>query len=173
MVQLNFSPFPDFITERLLLRSLIPEDENEIFVLRSDERILKYLDSPIAKTIDDASKFIRKINSGIDKNEWIYWGISLRGERKLIGTICIWNISKENISADIGFVLHPDYQGKGFIQETLLKIIQYGFETMKLKCINAEVDPNNSKSIKLLEKNNFIIKSKIDNTVFYTLRNQD
>ena len=51
-------PFPNIATERLSLRQLKIEDENEIFVLRSDERILKYLDLPIAKTIDDASNFI-------------------------------------------------------------------------------------------------------------------
>jgi Thioredoxin len=46
------------------------EDEKEIFVHRSDERILKYIDIPKAETIEDARNFIEKINKGIDENEW-------------------------------------------------------------------------------------------------------
>lgn len=62
MVQLKNFPFPEIITKRLLLRQLKNEDENEIFVLRSDKRILKCLNLPIANSIEDASKFIEKID---------------------------------------------------------------------------------------------------------------
>ncbi len=162
-------PFPNIITERLSLRQLKIEDENEIFVLRSDERVLKYLDIPIAKTIDDARNFIEKINNGIINNEWIYWGITLKNKTKLIGTICIWNISKDGLTADIGYVLHPDFQGRGIMREALIKVINYGFEIMKLKSIDADVDPNNFKSIKLLEKNGFLYNRISDNGVIYSV----
>lgn len=162
-------PFPNIITERLSLRQLKIEDENEIFVLRSDERVLKYLDIPIAKTIDDARNFIEKINNGIINNEWIYWGITLKNKTKLIGTICIWNISKDGLTADIGYVLHPDFQGRGIMREALIKVINYGFEIMKLKSIDADLDPNNFKSIKLLEKNGFLYNRISDNGVIYSV----
>lgn len=162
-------PFPNIITERLSLRQLKIEDENEIFVLRSDERVLKYLDIPIAKTIDDARNFIEKINNGIINNEWIYFGITLKNKTKLIGTICIWNISKDGLTADIGYVLHPDFQGRGIMREALIKVINYGFEIMKLKSIDADVDPNNFKSIKLLEKNGFLYNRISDNGVIYSV----
>ncbi len=171
MVQLKFTPFPDISTERLSLRQLKIEDEIEIFMLRSDKRILKYLDLPITKSIDDARKFIEKINNGIFNNEWMYWGITIKSESKLIGTICLWNISKETFKADIGFVLHPDFQGIGIMQEALVKVVKYGFEIMELNCIDAEVDPKNLKSINLLEKNKFHYKSKSENTVIYSLIN--
>ena len=162
-------PFPNIITERLSVRKLKIEDESEIFVLRSDERVLKYLDIPIAKTIDDARNFIEKINNGIINNEWIYFGIALKNKTKLIGTICIWNISKDGLTADIGYVLHPDFQGRGIMREALIKVINYGFEIMKLKSIDADVDPNNFKSIKLLEKNGFLYNRISDNGVIYSV----
>jgi len=73
----------------LTLRQLNREDEKEIFVHRSDERILKYIDIPKAETIEDARNFIEKINKGIDENEWVYWEITFKNDSQLIGTICL------------------------------------------------------------------------------------
>lgn len=181
MIRINFKPFPNLITHRLVLRQLKIEDANEIFALRSDERVNKFLDRPKAITNDDAEEFIHKINNGITKNEWIYWAITLKNTDKLIGTICYWNISKEHSKGEIGYELLPDYQGKGIMQEALAIIIEYGFEKMKFYSIEAVMSPENSKSIKLLEKNGFIKESnirennsndrKISDTLVYTLIN--
>jgi len=89
MNTINFTPFPKLATKRLTLRQLNMEDEKEIFVHRSDERILKYIDIPKAETIEDARNFIEKINKGIDENEWVYWEIIFKNDSQLIGTICL------------------------------------------------------------------------------------
>lgn len=93
---MNFNPFPYLSTDRLHLRQLSRQDENETFILRSDERVLQYIDIPKAKTIDDAREFIDKINTYVLNNESILWAISLKNNTALIGTICFWNIDKEN-----------------------------------------------------------------------------
>jgi ribosomal-protein-alanine N-acetyltransferase len=155
MNRITFTPFPNFVTKRLNLRQLRCEDGNEIFKLRSDERVMKFIAKPIYKTIEEAREFVNRINKGISNNEWIYWGITLRNDNTLIGTICLWNISEEHFRADIGFELHPDFQGKGIMQEALTMILDYGFKNMKLHSIEANVNPKNLPSIKLLDRNNF------------------
>ena len=183
MLNLNFTPFPGLLTERLVLRQLQTEDANEIFALRSNDEVNRFLDRPKATTIDEAKKFIYKINNGINKDEWVYWVIALKKEAKLVGTICYWNISKENDRAEVGYELHPHYQGKGIMQEALLKVIDFGFEQMKLKTITAVPSGNNIKSRKLLEKNNFKLDSNLQsmlsqqmnfpNMVVYSLRKNE
>lgn len=79
--------------------------------------------------------------------------------------------SKDNFSAFIGYVLHPNFQGQGIMQEAFINIFNYGFEILKLKSIYADVDPGNSKSINLLNKNNFIIKEQSEKTIIYFLKN--
>lgn len=59
MLELNFSPFPELKTQRLLLRKLEITDANEIFFLRSNENVLRYLGKEPAKTISEAEEFIR------------------------------------------------------------------------------------------------------------------
>ena len=49
MLELNFTPFPVLSTERLQLREITADDANEIFFLRSDKEVLKYLDKEPTK----------------------------------------------------------------------------------------------------------------------------
>jgi [ribosomal protein S5]-alanine N-acetyltransferase len=155
MLKINFDPFPNLKTERLELRRLKMEDENEIFAIRSDKRMSEYLDRPLYEKIDEARKFINYINNGIAGSEWIYWAVTLKGDPKLIGTICLWQINMKFEKAEIGFELLPDYQGRGLMLEAATKVVEYGFEKMNLGSIEGEVDPKNIKSIKLMEKLNF------------------
>jgi ribosomal-protein-alanine N-acetyltransferase len=155
MPVLNFTPFPVLTTKRLLLRQLTADDEPAIFELRTDDEVNKYLDRLKARTIIDARKFIEKINRNISNNESIIWGISLLDEPKLIGTVCFWNISQENNSAELGYELLPAHQGKGIMQETLAAVIAYGFETMNVKTIEAFAHIKNRRSYQLLEKLSF------------------
>ena len=88
MLELNFNPFPTLTTDRLLLRQLDKTDADEMFFLRSNERVMKYLDRAPAKSVDEAVEFIQMINTAIANNESINWAITLKGEPKIIGDIC-------------------------------------------------------------------------------------
>ena len=167
----NFIPFPNLFTRRLILRQLSAADENEIFFLRSDENINEFTGIPIAASIDDAGKFIRKINDGIGNNEWIYWGISLKDDQKLIGTICLWNIDTATNLAEIGYVLSTLYQGKGLMQEAILKVVDYGCSVIQLSSIIADLHPQNTRSVKVLEKTGFIKKNSTAEKLIYELLN--
>jgi len=182
MLNISFKPFPELSTQRLTLRQIKMEDENEIFALRSDDRVNQFLDRLKAHSIEDARSFINKINTGIQKNELIFWAINFKNETRLIGTICLWNISKENDKAEIGYELYPDFQGKGIMQEAFSKVMEYGFEEMKLQTIEAYTTAGNHSSIKLLEKYHFKKETTLENKndepegmmkiVIYSLTNQ-
>lgn len=171
MNRISFSSFPILVTERFALRQLTLEDDNEIFFLRSDNEVNKYLDRPTAKIIEDARQFINKINTSIAKNESIYWAVSLKDNPKLIGTVCLWNISDDGSNAEIGFELLPEFKGRGIMQEVIPVVINYAFGMMKLKSIDGQVDLDNVKSIKLMEKNGFTLREKLENTAIYSLHN--
>ena len=169
-MKLNFAPFPNLATERLILRRMNVADQNEIFFLRSNESVLEFIDIPKAETVDDAIKFIEKINNCIAQNESIMWAITLKENNTLIGTICLWNIDAENNKAEIGYMLHPNFQAKGIMQEAVVKIIEYGFEAMQLNSIIAAFQSNNLRSLKLLERNGFFYESTQDGYLIYALQ---
>ena len=178
MLILNFSPFPELKTDRLILRRLSIKDENEIFFLRSDDRVNKYLNRPKAGSIEDARKHIDTVNKGIDNNESVLWGISLLNAASIIGTICLWNISKENDTAEVGFELMPAFQGKRIMREALSEVMRYGFEILKARKLMDWVHHENTRSVSLLTKFNFLRdmdeeekagKMELANVVIYTL----
>src|SRR3954470_5580728 len=109
MLNRIFTPFPILTTERLTLRQLVINDEQEIFTLRSDSEINKYLDRQLCNTIDDARNFINMINENINKSDSLYWAITLRDQNVLIGTICLFNFSDENDKCEIGYELLTNF----------------------------------------------------------------
>lgn len=155
MLQINFDPFPNLETEHLMLRRVDEKDVNEMFVLRSDVQIMKYIPRTLVKNKEEALEHIANINAKIDSNEGINWGITVKGNNMLIGIIGFYSINAEHYKAEIGYILHPEYSGKGIVSEAVKKLVTYGFNTMKLHSIEAIIDPENEASAKVLEKNGF------------------
>ncbi|MBL0356759.1 MAG: GNAT family N-acetyltransferase [Chitinophagaceae bacterium] len=167
MLQLNFTPFPILSTERLVLRAVEQTDANEIFFLRSDQRVLQYLDKAPATSDEEAKDFINLIQQDQLNNNSILWGITLKNKPLIIGTIGYWRMQKEHYRAEIGYVLHPDLQGKGVMNEAMQAVLKYGFETMNLHSVEANVNPANIASVKLLKKNNFIKEAYFKENYYY------
>ena len=168
-MNIKFTPFPALQTERLSLRKLSLDDANEIFFLRSDERVNKFMERLRAASLEDVHNFINKTNHEIENNECVDWAITFKDDSGLIGSICFWNISIEENKAEVGYELLPDFQRKGIAQEALSAVINYGFDVVKLQTIEAYTHKENVASIKLIEKFGFTrdLKEeyKIDRTV--------
>ncbi|HLF51788.1 GNAT family protein [Flavobacterium sp.] len=167
MLTINFTPFPNLETERLLLRRVDNNDVNEIFTLRSNVETMKYIPRPLVKSIEDALEHIAMIDSKIEANEGINWAITLKGNPKLIGIIGHYRIKPEHFRAEIGYMLLPEFQGKGIISEAIKKAVDYGFNVMGLHSIEAIIDPENTASAIVLEKNNFVKEAHLKENEFY------
>jgi [ribosomal protein S5]-alanine N-acetyltransferase len=96
---------------------------------------------------------------GIAKQGWLYWAITLKNTDALIGSICLWNLSPENKTAELGYELHPDFHGKGIMQEAVKVILQFAFEKMEVEAVTAFPTTANLPSQKLLERNGFKIET--------------
>jgi len=173
-IKYSFTPFPELKTERLLLRQLTEADSHDIFFLRTDGGVNRYIERPRPENINDARDFILKTNNGIKQNEMIDWAITLKDAHNLIGTICLWNFSKDKTRAEVGFELKPEYQGRGIMNEALEIILEFGFKTIALASIDAFTHKDNISSIKLLKKNNFeqntkLIDKENSNNIIFTI----
>jgi ribosomal-protein-alanine N-acetyltransferase len=167
MLTLNFDPFPVIHTKRLLLRKLTLEDKAAIFEIRSNPEIMKYVARPVAKTMEDAIEHLNKVLKNLSENGGIDWGIEEKASGKLIGTIAYWRISKENYRAELGYVLNEKWHQKGFMHEALTTVIDFGFKQIQLHSIEANIDPLNVASARLLEKNKFIKEAHFKENFFF------
>lgn len=160
------SHLPDLLTERLLLRPLVPGDETDLFLLRSDGEVNRYLDRDIPRDASETQQFIQTISEGILEHKSVYWAITLGEEGsgdggvcpgKLIGCICLYNFSEDRLTAELGYELHPAFQGRGIMQEAVTKVLWFGFRILGLKRIEADTHRDNRRSVHLLEKTGFVL----------------
>lgn len=153
---MNTETFPILTTERLTLRGLSIDDYQDIFDLRSDTEVSKFLNRQLCKTTEDVKNFINKVNESIEKGGTYYWVIYLTDTKQVVGTICIFDFSIEKNSCEIGYELMMKFQGYGIMQEAAQKVIDFVFQTLKFKKILAFTHYENKKSTKLLLKLNFL-----------------
>ncbi len=92
----------------------------------------------------------------IANNEDICWGMCLKSSDSIIGTIGYYRSKPEHFRSEIGYEMHPEYWGRGIMHEAMRVILDYGFLTMNLHSIEANVDPQNHRSSGLLLRNNFV-----------------
>lgn len=152
----DFSTFPILTTENLILREVVEKDVDEIFFLRSDKEIMKYIPRVPAKTKQDALDHIEVLRKAKENQEGINWAITKRGDDTLIGIIGLFRINKGDFRAEIGYILNPRFHGKGIIKEALEKVMEFGFEQINFHTITAIIDPNNKASEKVLQRANFV-----------------
>lgn len=167
MLQLNFEPFPNIETERLHLRRVIDTDVKEILELRSNAETMKFIPRPLLKTEEDALDHIANIDTKIETQEGINWAITLKGSQKLIGIIGHYRIRPEHYRAEVGYMLLPQFHGKGIIPEAIKEVVKFGFEQIKLHSIEAIIDPANLASEKVLLKNGFIKEAHLIENEFF------
>ena len=167
MLQLNFDPFPIIETERLVLRRIIIEDAPDYFLLRSNVDAMKHICKPLQTNIEEAKTLIYKINEMVNFNDGIGWGVCLKNENRMIGTVSFHKIEKEHYRAEIGYMLEPSYWKKGIISEAVKAIIDYGFNELNFHSIEAHIDPANIGSEKILQKCNFVKEAYYKENYFY------
>ena len=163
MVQLTFEPFPVLESSRLVLREITLNDAEDIFLLRTNEAAMKYINKPKLNSIEDAIELINKMNDPVRIN----WGITLKNESKVIGTIGYHRVEKEHYRAEIGYMLDPGYWNTGLMSEAIARVIDFGFNEMKLHSIEAVINPENSVSRKTLQKFNFIKEAYFKENFFF------
>lgn len=167
MIDLKFTPFPEFQTERLTLRQLHDTDVDEVYELRSDRETMRYIPRPLAQTREHALDHIHMVNDEIQANRSINWGITLKGTDKLIGLIGLVRIKASNRRAEVGYILHEHHRGQGIMSEALRKILDYAFLNLNFNSIIAVIDPDNEGSKKLLERHAFKKEAHLRENIFY------
>lgn len=162
-----FEKFPVLETERLRLRQIHIKDAEAVFRFRSDPQGMKYMARPLAANIQEAEEVIKNSIQSFTDKEAVYWALASKESDEFIGSAGYWRMWKENLRAEIGFQLLPEYQRKGFMIEALKPIITFGFNELQLHSIEADADPRNTASIKLMEKLGFIQEAYFKENLYF------
>ncbi|MEO8087228.1 MAG: GNAT family N-acetyltransferase [Bacteroidota bacterium] len=167
MLELKYDKFPVLETERLILREMTMDDAPVLFEMRTHPLMNRYTDRAKMKTMEEAEQKMKTIIEMVESRNGIAWAIELKESKKQIGDISFWRLIKEHYRAEIGYALLPEYWEKGIMSEAARCAIDYGFSMLNFHSIEANVNPNNVASMKLLEKMNFVREAYFRENYYY------
>lgn len=146
-------------TEHLILRELMPSDDDGIFELDTDPAVHKYLGNKPVKTIGESREVIAFI-----RQQYIDFGIGRWAViEKLSGDFIGWaglkfitdTVNKHTNYYDLGYRFIKRYWGKGYATEAAIATVKYGFEELSLNEIYGMTDIGNLASKKALQNSGF------------------
>jgi ribosomal-protein-alanine N-acetyltransferase len=178
-----FDKFIELESDRLKYRQITMEDSESFFEIRTNKNVMEFMGREEMKSISESENLIKSITETFKLGSGISWGIIEKSTNKLIGYFGFWRIDSSHCRGEIGFALHPNNWGNGYMKETAGKLIEYGFKEINLHSIEANVNPNNLPSIKLLEKlgfrkeayfrENYLFKNNFEDSIIYSLLERD
>lgn len=179
MLQLNFTPFPLLESERLRFRKLTDADAPEILALRGDPETMRFIPRPLLTDIDGALAHIKLFNDKIEENLDINWAVTEKDNDKCIGIMGFYRTEPEHFRTEIGYMILPEYWGKGYVTEAVRTLLDYAFNTLNFHSIEAVIDSRHTVSERVLQKNgftkeahfieNFYYNNEFTDTVIYSL----
>lgn len=138
-------------TKRLVLRQFNMEDLEDFYNYASNENVTKFLTWNPHKSIGESKNLLKNKFTKYD-DETFRWGIILKVENKLIGSIDVVNLNKANEIVEIGYVLNINYHNKGYMSEAFNEVIRYLFNEVNIKEIQACFQLENTSSYKVMRK---------------------
>lgn len=150
-----FTHFPVLETQRLRLRQIQQEDAEALFATFSDEEVMEFYGHLPHRSVDDSRKLIRQQYKRYAQREGIRWGITRKGEDRVIGSCGFYLFDLESQHAETGYELNRSCWRQGIMSEAMSAILSYAFTELGLHRIEAVVDDVNERSKGLLLKLGF------------------
>jgi len=152
---MDWHKLPTLEAERIRLRAVTDSDIDSLFSIFSDPQVMRYWSGPPFCDRDEAAALVCEIREKFSRRVYLKWGVALRSDDKVIGTATLFNLNLEQERAEVGYALAREQWGQGLMNEALRRLLQYSFDELKLRRLEADVDPRNAGSIKTLERLGF------------------
>jgi RimJ/RimL family protein N-acetyltransferase len=137
-------------TERLLIREFVEDDAEAFFSFNSDPEVMRYTGEPPSTSVEHVRRQIRDYPD-YRVHGYGRWAVVYKPHRQVVGFNGLKYL-EELREIDLGFRLRTDFWGLGIATESSAEILRYGFENLGLKRIIGLVLPENTRSIRVLEK---------------------
>ena len=156
-----FTHFPSLTTNHLVLRHIQPSDAEDLFATFSDEETMQFTGHGPYQLEDETRRFIEQIQTRYARREAIRWGITLKGENRVIGSCGFHDFDAGFHRAETGYELNRAFWNQGLMTEAMSAILAYGFTDLNLHRIEASIDMTNEASKALLLKLGFTYEGNL------------
>jgi len=148
----TFRDPPVLQTKRLVLRRMLKSDYKDMYAYACQPQVTRYLLWDPHDSEAFTYKYLQFVQSRYRSGEFYDWAVVCREDNKMIGTCGFTRLNSEHNSAEIGYVLNPDYWGMGLAAEAASAILRFGFVDLRLYRIEAKYMLGNERSRRVMEK---------------------
>lgn len=170
---LEWREFPELETPRLRLRPVTEQDAKPLFGIFGSEQVMRYYGRHPMIELMEAEEMIERFRLLYLELRGIRWGIEMKQEQRLIGTVGFHSWVHGFQRAELGYELETTAQGQGYATEALEAAISYGFGPMGLNRISALVYPDNDASARLLQRMGFRLEGLLEQYALFCERYED
>ena len=146
---------PTLESERLRLRWLEERDVNALYQIFADPAVTRYWSTPPLPDSAAAQALLQEIHDYFKGGGLFQWGIALADTDRVVGTVTLAHIEREHCRAEVGFALAASAWGQGYAAEAVARLVEHAFSDLEFHRLEANVDPRNAPSLRLLERLGF------------------
>lgn len=165
--------FPILETKRLKLIELTDKHIDSVFEILSLEEVTRYYGTARFSLQAEAARLIDMFQKNFHEKRGIRWGIKLKENQRIIGTIGLNGLQLKNKRAEIGYEVHPAYWRKGIASEAIEEVLRFSYDQLDLFRIGAVVYPENEASVRLLKKIGFMNEGLLRGYILQNNHNHD
>lgn len=150
----SFEPLP-LSTPRLNLRVPRPDDAQALFAIFSDPQAMRYWATPPWTTLERAHLRIADDLAALQAGEALRLFLEPREGGPIVGAVTLFGFVPGSARAETGYILAPAAWGRGLATEAMGALLDHAFGPLALRRVEADVDPRNTGSCRLLERLGF------------------
>jgi RimJ/RimL family protein N-acetyltransferase len=156
MIESAIPPVPVLAGPRVRLRALRANDADALFAVRSDPRVMRYWSHAPWTDREQAVARLAWLERERETSEFYEWAITVDGDDRLVGTVSLFALNRAQKRAEVGYGLASALWGRGYATEALKLAVDFAFGTLGLARLEADIDPRNEASCRLVERIGFV-----------------
>ena len=147
-----FSAIPTIETPRLIMRGMKVSDTEDMYAYACREDVTRYLTWEPHPDMKHTKEYLTYIGQRYRTGDFYDWAVVCKADNHMIGTCGFTKFDFASDSAEIGYVINPDYHGKGYGTEAVEAVLRFGFEELHLHRMEARFIKENTPSLRLMER---------------------
>jgi len=148
------TPARSITTARLILRAFQPADFDDLYAYQSRPDVARFLrweardQCEVRKALEVQCRETRIAAVG----DWLTFAVQWPQAGHVIGEVGLKLVSREHRQGEVGFVFHPDYQGRGLATEAAAAMLALAFGALGWHRVIGCCDARNQSSARVMER---------------------
>ncbi len=154
-------PDKGLLTPRLHLRTVSVADLPDLMAVNGDAAVTRFLPYAAWTSMADAQAWLTRMQDLMGTGTAHQMVLVARATQSVIGTMLAFKLDEGSARVEVGYALGQVWWRQGFMQEALQAWIAHGFQTLPLRRMEAEVNPDNVASNALLARLGFVLEGRL------------